>query len=193
MKKFKLMVLCLAALLGLSGCHLELPSPDTLIASPASNEEKIQQKQIISKLLSDEDALTLTVPDNMDDPSAYIVVDIDKDGEKAVAAVDDMAAGMIAEVESEMAKVNASLADGIGDIETGFTARATIQEVAASIPSSLNAGRMGAGATAGGETTVTNHFHIAALQVREEADVKKVAKELYNMQKTKTRSKGVVT
>lgn len=118
---------------------------------------------------------------------------IDKDGDKAVAAVDDMAAGMIAEVESEMAKVNASLADGIGDIETGFTARATIQEVAASIPSSLNAGRMGAGATAGGDTTVTNHFHIAALQVREEADVKKVAKELYNMQKTKTRSKGVVT
>lgn len=118
---------------------------------------------------------------------------IDKDGDKAVAAVDDMAAGMIAEVESEMAKVNASLADGIGDIETGFTARATIQEVAASIPSSLNAGRMGAGATAGGEMTVTNHFHIAALQVREEADVKKVAKELYNMQKTKTRSKGVVT
>ena len=118
---------------------------------------------------------------------------IDKDGDKAVAAVDDMATGMIAEVESEMAKVNASLADGIGDIETGFTARATIQEVAASIPSSLNAGRMGAGATAGGETTVTNHFHIAALQVREEADVKKVAKELYNMQKTKTRSKGVVT
>lgn len=118
---------------------------------------------------------------------------IDKDGDKAVAAVDDMAAGMIAEVESEMAKVNASLADGIGDIETGFTARATIQEVAASIPASLNAGRMGAGAIAGGETTVTNHFHIAALQVREEADVKKVAKELYNMQKTKTRSKGVVT
>lgn len=118
---------------------------------------------------------------------------IDKDGEKAVAAVDDMAAGMIAEVESEMAKVNASLADGIGDIETGFTARATIQEVAASIPASLNAGRAGAGAGAGGDTTVTNHFHIAALQVREEADVKKVAKELYNMQKTKTRSKGVVT
>lgn len=117
---------------------------------------------------------------------------IDKDGDKAVAAVDDMAAGMIAEVESEMAKVNASLADGIGDIETGFTARATIQEVAASVPASLNAGRTGAGATAGGETTVTNHFHIAALQVREEADVKKVAKELYNMQKTKTRSKGVV-
>lgn len=118
---------------------------------------------------------------------------IDKDGDKAVAAVDDMAAGMIAEVESEMAKVNASLADGIGDIETGFTARATIQEVAASVPASLTAGRAGAGATAGGETTVTNHFHIAALQVREEADVKKVAKELYNMQKTKTRSKGVVT
>ena len=118
---------------------------------------------------------------------------IDKDGDKAVAAVDDMATGMIAEIESEMAKVNASLADGIGDIETGFTARATIQEVAASIPSSLNAGRMGAGATAGGDTTVTNHFHIATLQVREEADVKKVAKELYNMQKTKTRSKGVVT
>lgn len=86
MKKFKLLVLCFAAFIGLSGCHLELPSPDKLIEPPASNEEKIQQKQIISKLLSDEDALTLTVPDNMDDPSAYIVVDIDKDDEREMLA-----------------------------------------------------------------------------------------------------------
>lgn len=117
---------------------------------------------------------------------------IEADGSKAVSAIDGMTACMIAEVESEMQKVNASLADGIGDIETGFTARATIQEVAASIPSTLTVPRGGAGAGAGGETTVNNTFHIASLQVREEADVKKIAKELYSMQKTKTRSKGVV-
>ena len=117
---------------------------------------------------------------------------IEADGSKAVSAIDGMTADMIAEVESEMQKVNASLADGIGDIETGFTARATIQEVAASIPSTLTVPRAGAGAGAGGETTVNNTFHIASLQVREEADVKKIAKELYSMQKTKTRSKGVV-
>ena len=117
---------------------------------------------------------------------------IETDGGKAVSAIDGMTADMIAEVESEMAKVNASLADGIGEIETGFTARATIQEVAAAIPATLTAPRGGADAGASGETTVNNTFNIASLQVREEADVKKIAKELYSMQKTKTRSKGVV-
>lgn len=34
---------------------------------------------------------------------------------------------------------------------------------------------------------------IGELVVREEADVKRVAKELYNMQRAKTRGKGVVT
>lgn len=117
---------------------------------------------------------------------------IETDGGKAVSAIDSMTADMIAEVESEMAKVNASLADGIGEMETGFTARATIQEVAAAIPATLTAPRGGAEAGASGETTVNNTFNIASLQVREEADVKKIAKELYSMQKTKTRSKGVV-
>ena len=35
-------------------------------------------------------------------------------------------------------------------------------------------------------------FHIAELVVREEADVKKISRELYNMQKAKSRGKGVV-
>ena len=37
-----------------------------------------------------------------------------------------------------------------------------------------------------------NNFHIAELVVREEADVKKISRELYNMQKAKSRGKGVV-
>lgn len=35
------------------------------------------------------------------------------------------------------------------------------------------------------------HTFIAELVVREEADVKKISRELYNMQKSKSRSKGV--
>ena len=63
--------------------------------------------------------------------------------------------------------------------------------VSASIPADLT-GRGGApAASGGGDTTVTNHFHIEEFVVREEADIKKISRELYNMQKTKSRSKGV--
>ena len=87
MKNFKLLIIALTALFCLTGCQFELPSPDKLIAPPASNEEKISQKQNISKLLAAADSsLTLTVPDNMEDPSAYIVSDIDRDGKKEMLA-----------------------------------------------------------------------------------------------------------
>ena len=118
---------------------------------------------------------------------------VEQNKAKAVKAYTDMGEDMLAATEAEMAKVNASLANSIGEIETGFTAQATISQIAAAVPADLSTrGADAQGAGAGGDTTVTNHFHIGEMVVREEADVKKIAKELYNMQKTKSRSKGVV-
>lgn len=119
------------------------------------------------------------------------VVGVDKNKGKAVKAYGNMTAEMLDEVEGGMKKVNASLADSIGEIETGFSAKATIEQVAASVPS-LTDERSRAAVSGGGDTTVTNNFHIAELVVREEADVKKISRELYNMQKAKSRGKGVV-
>lgn len=116
---------------------------------------------------------------------------INTKGGKAVTAIDDMSAKMIAEVESEMSKVNTSLADSIGEIETGFSAKATIEQVSRAVPSMGD--RRSATAPVGGETKIENKFEIGELVVREEADVKKIARELYTMQRNKSRGKGVVT
>ena len=119
------------------------------------------------------------------------VVGVDKNKQKAVNAYGEMGEEMLAEVESEMGKVNAALADSIGEIETSFNASATISQVEAALPSVMPGGG-GAGAEISGGTTITNRFEIASLVVREEADVKKISRELYNMQKSKSRGKGVV-
>lgn len=116
---------------------------------------------------------------------------VDKDGKKAVNAIGGMSEQMLDEVDSGLAAVNARLASQIGEIETGFSAKATVEEVSASVPADLTGRGGGAAASGGGDTNVVNHFHIAELVVREEADVKKISRELYNMQKSKTRSKGV--
>ena len=116
---------------------------------------------------------------------------VDKDGKKAVNAIGGMSEQMLDEVDSGLAAVNARLASQIGEIETGFSAKATVEAVSASVPADLTGRGGGAAASGGGDTNVVNHFHIAELVVREEADVKKISRELYNMQKSKTRSKGV--
>ena len=92
---------------------------------------------------------------------------------------------------SEIAAVNDKLKSSIGEIETGFSAKATVEAVSASVPADLTGRGGGATTSGGGDTNVVNHFHIAELVVREEADVKKISRELYNMQKSKSRSKGV--
>ena len=117
---------------------------------------------------------------------------IEQNKGRAVKAYGDMTAEMLDEVESGMGKVNTALADGIGEMETGFSARATIEQVSAAVPSMADR-RRGSETASGGTTTVTNTFHIGEIVVREEADVKRVAKELYNMQRAKSRGKGVVT
>lgn len=98
---------------------------------------------------------------------------------------------MLAEVDSGLAAVNDKLKSSIGEIETGFSAKATVEAVSASVPADLTGRGGGATTSGGGDTNVVNHFHIAELVVREEADVKKISRELYNMQKSKSRSKGV--
>jgi len=76
MKKFILLLLCVGVMLGLDGCQFEMVSPDNLIAPPASNEEKIKQKKIISTVLLADTSLTMTMPDNMDEPQAFVVADV---------------------------------------------------------------------------------------------------------------------
>ena len=60
---------------------------------------------------------------------------IEQNKGRAVKAYGDMTAEMLDEVESGMGKVNTALADGIGEMETGFSARATIEQVSAAVPS----------------------------------------------------------
>lgn len=119
------------------------------------------------------------------------VVGIEKNKSKAVKAYGAMGEEMLAEVDSGLAAVNDKLKSSIGEIETGFSAKATVEAVSASVPADLTGHGGGATTSGGGDTNVVNHFHIAELVVREEADVKKISRELYNMQKSKSRSKGV--
>lgn len=119
------------------------------------------------------------------------VVGIEKNKSKAVKAYGAMGEEMLAEVDSGLAAVNDKLKSSIGEIETGFSAKATVEAVSASVPADLTGRGGGATPSGGGDTNVVNHFHIAELVVREEADVKKISRELYNMQKSKSRSKGV--
>ena len=44
----------------------------------------------------------------------------------------------------------------------------------------------------GGENTIQNYFNIAKMEVRNEADIKKVARELFNLQKQNERGLGFV-
>ncbi len=100
---------------------------------------------------------------------------VDKDGKKAVNAIGGMSEQMLAEVDSGLAAVNARLTSQIGEIETGFSAKATVEAVSASVPADLTGRGGGATTSGGGDTNVVNHFHIAELVVREEADVKKIS------------------
>ena len=114
------------------------------------------------------------------------VVGIEKNKSKAVKAYGAMGEEMLAEVDSGLAAVNDKLKSSIGEIETGFSAKATVEAVSASVPADLTGRGGGATTSGGGDTNVVNHFHIAELVVREEADVKKISRELYNMQKSKS-------
>lgn len=117
---------------------------------------------------------------------------IELHGGEAVSAYADMTSRMLDEVESGMRDIDAALTSGIDDIDTSVSTTATVREIDESIPS-FDDPRDRPRGSGGGDTTVNNVFHIDRLVVREEADVKKVAKELDKMQRSRTRGKGVVT
>lgn len=76
---------CLAAMVVfLCGCDLELASPETLIVPPKSNQEKLQQKQLITSFLSREEHLIM--PEALSGANAYQYLDLDQDGEDEIVA-----------------------------------------------------------------------------------------------------------
>lgn len=83
--KFKICVMfCLFSMLLLCGCDFEFVSPDSLITAPASNQEKMQQKQLITSFLGREESLI--VPKDFDNTNAYQYLDLDQDGEDEILA-----------------------------------------------------------------------------------------------------------
>ena len=83
--KLRIYVLfCLLNMLFLAGCSFELVSPESLIQAPASNQEKLQQKQLITSFMGREESLI--VPEDMDYGDAYRFVDVDNDGEDEIVA-----------------------------------------------------------------------------------------------------------
>ncbi len=75
---------CLWVAALLCGCSLEFASPDSLIAAPASNQERLQQKQLVTSFLSPEEALI--VPEGLENHTAYQKIDLNQDGEEEIVA-----------------------------------------------------------------------------------------------------------
>lgn len=74
--------LLLCGILLLSGCALELPTPEGLIMAPKSNQELMQQKQMISEFLSKEERMV--VPEGISIGSSYQYINLDDDTEKEI-------------------------------------------------------------------------------------------------------------
>lgn len=77
-------LLCLLCFLFLCGCDLELATPEGLISAPKSNQEKMQQKQMITAFLGREESLI--VPEDAANSDAYRFVDLDGDNEEEIIA-----------------------------------------------------------------------------------------------------------
>ena len=84
MKQWKWIVCCFLALLLLTGCELELVSPDSLITAPKSDQEKLQQREVISSFLGQGESLI--IPEGMKYTDVYQYVDIDCDGTEEMVA-----------------------------------------------------------------------------------------------------------
>lgn len=65
-----------------SGCSLEIPTPESLIAAPKSNQELMQQKQVISEFLGKEERMI--VPEENAIGTAYQYINLDDDNEKEI-------------------------------------------------------------------------------------------------------------
>ena len=83
-KSFCLLAVLIWSTVFFCGCELELASPESLITPPKSNQEKLQQKQLITSFLGREESLI--VPETLDNTNAYQFLDLDEDGVEEIVA-----------------------------------------------------------------------------------------------------------
>ncbi len=85
-KKKTLYLICtlLFMLMFLCGCELELASPESLITPPKSNQEKLQQKELVTSFLGRDESLIM--PEALNNANAYQYMDLDQDGEDEIVA-----------------------------------------------------------------------------------------------------------
>ncbi len=76
-----MIMLCalLLCMMVLSGCTLELPTPESLITAPETNQELMQQKQMIAQFLTKEEQMI--VPEENERGAAYQYINLDEDSE----------------------------------------------------------------------------------------------------------------
>lgn len=77
MKKTVLIFTLLVSAAMLSGCSMILEEPSTLILPPASDQEEYTERTLINSFLASGEHLQ--VPEEMDDPAAFVDVDVDED------------------------------------------------------------------------------------------------------------------
>ena len=80
LRKIVYLLSCLSVMLIFCGCNLELASPESLITPPKSNQEKLQQKQLVTSFLGREESLIM--PEALDSANAYQYLDLDGDGKE---------------------------------------------------------------------------------------------------------------
>lgn len=78
MKKLSLILAMLLCMVSLSGCSVFFEEPSALILPPASDQDEYVERTLINSFLSDGEHLV--VPQDMDNPAAF--VDLDVDGDK---------------------------------------------------------------------------------------------------------------
>lgn len=83
-KQWKWILCAFLSLLVLTGCELELASPDSLITAPKSDQEKLQQREAISDFLVQGESLI--IPEGMTYNEVYQYVDIDQDKKDEMVA-----------------------------------------------------------------------------------------------------------
>ena len=84
LRKIVYLLSCLSVMLIFCGCNLELASPESLITPPKSNQEKLQQKQLVTSFLGREESLIM--PEALNSTNAYQHLDLDGDGEEEIVA-----------------------------------------------------------------------------------------------------------
>lgn len=108
---------------------------------------------------------------------------------KTTEIFEQVGEGMVVGLENKRKKV-AATAQSVVDDALKLDIKAQMPVINDTMPS-IDTSRVNQPVSENVE--INNDFHIESLVVREDADVKKIASELYKMQRTKSRGKGVAT